>query len=593
MKRSKNMFLIIFSLIFCLLPIMSAISASPNQGKPVTLNAIDNDLRNILTGLAKANDVNLIMSNSVQGRISINLADVPFLDAIKLIAKSAGFTAEKYDNTVVVARPDEVKNFLPKITKTIKLQYISASSVKELVGGISLENLEILADQRTNVIIATGMETSLQKLEDLIKLLDVPVSGGEQTDLSTKVFTLNYAKASEIQTIVSSLASSSAKIIVDDRTNTLIINDKVPNLKQMEEIIAQLDIQTEKEKQEALSAQKTEPAPIPLLTQVFNLNHIEASALLPVIESLLSTNGKAQVFMKRKDIVVVEAVQSGSSGGGGSSSDSSGMKNFYKEKWSDALIVTDTPDIMEKVASIIEELDVKSLLIRIEAKIVEVDSDIGNDMGISWGATHSPSDSTIDSLFPAFIGRGIDVNVGTLSTDYFHDILVRLQAMENNGQAKLVSSPSVISLDNELAQMIVADRIPIMKTYETQFSSTTGFEFINIGVMLNVIPHITEDGYILMDTMPIVDSIKQWIGIDNSQPVVSSRVAHCRVRVKDGETIAIGGLMRDESYKSSEHIPWLGRLPLVGRLFGYTSTTDTKTDLMVFITPKIIKEDAQ
>jgi len=165
--------------------------------------------------------------------------------------------------------------------------------------------------------------------------------------------------------------------------------------------------------------------------------------------------------------------------------------------------------------------------------------------------------------------------------------------MENNGQAKLVSSPSVISLDNELAQMIVADRIPIMKTYETQFSSTTGFEFINIGVMLNVIPHITEDGYILMDTMPIVDSIKQWIGIDNSQPVVSSRVAHCRVRVKDGETIAIGGLMRDESYKSSEHIPWLGRLPLVGRLFGYTSTTDTKTDLMVFITPKIIKEDAQ
>ena len=592
--KIRNIFLIVLSLIFCLLPIMSAISASPNQGKPVTLNASDNDLRNILTGLAKANDVNLIMSNSVQGRISINLTDVPFLDAIKLITKSAGFTAEKYDNTVVVARPDEVKNFLPKITKTIKLQYISASSVKELVGGISLENLEILADQRTNVIIATGMETSLQKLEDLIKLLDVPVSGGEQTDLSTKVFTLNYAKASEIQTIVSSLASSSAKIIVDDRTNTLIINDKVPNLKQMEKIIAQLDIQTEKEKQEALSAQKTEPAPIPLLTQVFNLNHIEASALLPVIESLLSTNGKAQVFMKRKDIVVVEAVQSGSSGGGGgSSSDSSGMKNFYKEKWSDALIVTDTPDIMEKVASIIEELDVKSLLIRIEAKIVEVDSDIGNDMGISWGATHSPSDSTIDSLFPAFIGRGIDVNVGTLSTDYFHDILVRLQAMENNGQAKLVSSPSVISLDNELAQMIVADRIPIMKTYETQFSSTTGFEFINIGVMLNVIPHITEDGYILMDTMPIVDSIKQWIGIDNSQPVVSSRVAHCRVRVKDGETIAIGGLMRDESYKSSEHIPWLGRLPLVGRLFGYTSTTDTKTDLMVFITPKIIKEDAQ
>ena len=121
MKLRKIVFLIVFSLVTCLLTTMHAISADILLGRPVTLNATDNDLRNVLTGLAKANDVNLVMSNSVQGRASINLTNVPFFDAMLLIAKSSGFTVEKYDKTIVVARPDELKNFLPKITKTIKL----------------------------------------------------------------------------------------------------------------------------------------------------------------------------------------------------------------------------------------------------------------------------------------------------------------------------------------------------------------------------------------------------------------------------------------------------------------------------------------
>ncbi|HGJ63950.1 TPA: hypothetical protein ENS27_01015 [bacterium] len=571
---------------------MQAISAEISIGRPVTLNATDSDLRNVLAGLAKANDVNLVMSNSVVGRISINLANVPFLEAMQLIAKSGGFTAESYDKTVVIARPDELKNFLPKITKTIKLQYVSPVSIKEMVGGIYPE-IQLVADQRTNLIIASGEGKSLQKLDELIKILDVPISvSTEQINLATKTFALKYAKASSIQNIIAGFMSPAGKIMIDDRTGTLIVTDLDTNITKIEELITQLDIQTEAEKQKAIEEEQKALVPS-LLTQVFTLNHIEASTLEPVIKDLLSQNGKVQTFLRRKDIVVVETMQSGSAGSQGGGQSAGGMANFYKDKWSDTLIVTDTPDIVEKVASVISELDVKSILIRIEAKIVEVNVDKGSDLGISWTATHSPSGSTVDSVFPIPLSaRSVDVNFSTLSTEYFENILLRLQALQSSGQAKLLSNPSIVSMDNELAQMLVADKIPILKTYESQFSSTTGFEFINIGVMLNVVPHITEDGSIIMDAMPIVDSIKQWTGVDNSQPVISSRVAHCRTRLKDGETVAIGGLMKEQEYNNSEHVPWLGRLPIVGKLFGYSSKSKAKTDLVIFITPKIIKEDS-
>jgi general secretion pathway protein D len=233
--------------------------------------------------------------------------------------------------------------------------------------------------------------------------------------------------------------------------------------------------------------------------------------------------------------------------------------------------------------------------LRIEAKMVEVNLSNGVDLGISWGANHKPSGSSVsEGSFPLGANNTageIGIKIGTLSTDYFDNIKINLNALETNGKVKLLSNPSVIAMDNELAQMIVADKIPIITTYESQFSSTTQVEFINIGVMLNVVAHVTEEGDIIMDAMPVVDSIKEWTGGDNPQPIISSRVANCRARIKDGETLAIGGLVKDEQFNNTERVPILGRLPLIGKLFGSTNNQKNKTDLVIFITPKIVKED--
>jgi len=572
--------------------VMPAMCFDPN--KPITLDAKDNDIRDILTGLARANTANLVMGTSVTGKITISLSNVPFMKALELITKSSGYVIEIINDTIVVAKPEEINALIPKSSKSIILKYASANDVKQALAWISTkEGIEIIADQRTNSIFITGPERSFQKVDEIVKLLDIPVSEKQQITPTyiTRIFTLKYGSAVSLQKVITDLCSPSGKVAIDERTNSLIVTEQSSVLDKIAEIITQLDFQTEKEKQ-ALSQQ---PPPVVLLTQVFKLNYIEAEAAKEAVQAVLSSSGKVQTFVRRKDIVVVEARESSSGRGGGgqgqSGGDSGSLKNFYKEKWSDTLIVTDTAEVMERVSAIIAELDKKPVQLRIEAKIVEVNLDNKSDLGISWGATHKPSGSTAEGYFPADIAdKSLDIKIGTLSTEFFENIKINLNALESTGKAKLLSNPSVIAIDNELAQMIVADKIPIITTYESQFSATTQVEFINIGVMLNVVPHVTEEGDIIMDAMPVVDSIKQWTGGDNSQPIISSRVANCRVKIKDGETLALGGLIKDEQYKNSDRIPILGRLPLIGRLFGSTQDSKFKTDLVIFITPKIIKD---
>ncbi len=248
-------------------------------------------------------------------------------------------------------------------------------------------------------------------------------------------------------------------------------------------------------------------------------------------------------------------------------------------------------EVLEDVGKLIAELDKAASQVRIEAKIVEINLSSGVDLGINWSATHSPSKSTIDADFPAGILDSLTIDLGTFTKGSFEDITGRIRALETLGKANIMFNPSVITLDNEMAQMLVADRIPITRTFETEFRATTGFEYINVGISLTVIPHITDDGYIIMDAMPQVDSVKGWTGGEDSQPIISSRIAHTRVRVKDGETFAIGGLIREEETETRSGIPVLSRIPLLGRLFSSTSTDITKTDLIVFITPTIYKEN--
>lgn len=553
----------------------------------VSFDTKDADIRDILSKLARDNGINLIMDDSIQGRLTISLSNLPPLDAIGLILHTNGFTVEVVGDSVVAATPEELRNILPPVSKIIPLQYALAAELKESLSGMVNGQVSIQTDSRTNFLILTGTTSGINAMERAIELLDVEVSSEPPAITSIKVFPLKHVQASVVQTLVSELCSPVGKIQVDEGSNSLIISDKIDTIEQLADVIKQLDIPSVADDIE--NEIKSE-----LYTRIFRLNYIDANALKEAIQDMLTPEGHIQAIVRqKKSIVPAKAVSMGITTGDQSATalrqDPSRLS--VGEKWSDILIITDTADVIESMGNLIGELDTKAPQVMIEAKMVEINLDEVSDIGIDWQIKHAPSKTTPRVNIPTDKTTGLNLQIGTLSTQHFEDILVKIQALETDGHAKLVSNPSIISLDNELAQIIVADRIPIPTTYETDFSATTSYEFINVGIILTVIPHITDDGYILMDAMPEVNSIKEWTTGDNPQPIISSRMAHARVRVKDGQTFVIGGMIRDQQHEKETRVPVLSSIPFLGRLFRSKGVDNSKTDLMVFITPRVCNDD--
>jgi general secretion pathway protein D len=578
---------------------MTATGVTAQQERTITLDTQDADIRSILTSLAKAHGINMILGDSVKGTVSISLKDVPPMEAIELILTANGFVMDKVVDVVIAGKEEEVRKFLPKTLKIVPLQHISAAEIAQTLTSIAAGQAQVLPIARINSILITGSESIVQQMEQVTKLLDVEIPAEPEVPMTTKIFPLKYAQASSLQQIISDLSSPEGKVNVDSTGNSIVVTDIPSALDRMEEVISQLDTETpymleKKAREEEEAKRKAEAAILPALrTRMFNLNHVEASVMMSVIEPMLSSRGRIQTFIRQEGMIT--PIRTVSVGGftGQVASASGGGRATEGVKWSDLLIVTDEESILADMEDIIKKLDTKPPQVKIQARVVEISSNDAAELGIDWQAVHSPSGSSVESIYPIENRvHGVDFNLGTFSAEAFEDILVRIHALETRGKADIMFEPSVMTLDNEMAQMVVAEKLPILRTFETEFRATTGVEFINVGISLSVVPHITEDGYVIMDAMPQVDSVKGYTAGDSPQPIISSRVAHTRVRIKDGETFAISGLLKDEKTDTRSAIPILGRIPLLGRLFGSTNTNRAKTDLMIFITPIIFRDNS-
>ncbi len=579
--------------------LMTATGVTAQQGGTISIDTQDTDIRSLLTSLAKAHGINLILGDSVKGTVSISLKDVPPMKAMELILTANGYVMDEVVDVIIAGKPEEVREFLPKTLKIVPLQHVSAAEIAQTLTGVAGDQAQIFPITRVNSIIITGPESIIQQLEQLTSLLDVEIPTEPEVPMVTKIFPLKYTEAASLQKITSDLVSPEGKVNVDSTGNSIVVTDIPSVLDRIEEVISQLDTETpymlaEKAREEEEAKRKAEAAILPgLRTRMFNLNHVEASVMMGVLEPILSSRGRIQTFVRQEGMITpLQASSIGGTTGQGAGTGSRG-RIAEEEKWSDLLIITDEESVLTDMEDLIKKLDTKPPQVKIQARVVEISSNDAEELGIDWQGVHSPSGSTVESIYPIENRvHGIDFNLGTFSAEAFEDILIRIHALETRGKADIMFEPSVMTLDNEMAQMIVAEKLPILRTFETEFRATTGVEFINVGISLSVIPHITEDGYVIMDAMPQVDSVKGWTAGDQPQPIISSRVAHTRVRVKDGETFAISGLMKDEKTDTRSAIPILGRIPLLGRLFGSSNIDNAKTDLMIFITPTIFRDES-
>lgn len=296
-----------------------------------------------------------------------------------------------------------------------------------------------------------------------------------------------------------------------------------------------------------------------LITQSFSLNFAKAETIQVPLKAVLSKNGSIQIDAR-----------------------------------TNTLIVTDTMPKLRQAAAMIERLDTSIKQVMIEAKLIEVSTTKENELGIKWLATKGDVGATFPTSKYPEIDAGAQSNSPAVSAGFAgilqigtiagsHKIGLILNALATSTDANILANPRVTTLDNKTARINITTEFP----YLSSFSKETGiasYSSVSTGITLEVTPQVNPSGFITMKVKPTVSSVVS----PGPPPVVDRRETETEVLVKDGDTLVIGGLLKEDEITKISKVPFLGDIPLIGFLFKDKYTQKTKKDLIIFITPHIL-----
>ncbi len=446
------------------------------------------------------------------------------------IAEALKFLALKGNLNMVIGK---------NVTGRISL-YLTDVSVADILEIMLLSNN--LAIARQGEIYSVMTETEYQALYGR-KYADVRMA---------RIIKLRYAVPSQVFTVLSASKSDIGKVIIDEDSATLILLDTEDKIQEMEKIV------NEMEKGQNL--------------RIFNLRFAQAS--------------EVEVQLRER----LDALKLGT---------------VRADARSNTLIVSALSKRMDEIERIVQALDEKTREVLIEAKIVQVTLNDNFDAGINWQEVlrDAGNEIGIEKFRPTFSGtfpvrstvtQFGQLTIGNTATDSFSATLQYLQTV---GQTKILSSPRITAINKEAARILVGTREAFVTTTTTtgQTTSTTAenVTFVDVGISLEVTPVINDDGYVTMKIKPEVSSVGRTLitPTSNQIPIIDTTLAETSVMVKDGTTIVIGGLRKDQKAKTVRKIPVLGSIPVLGAFFRGTQEDVTKVELVVFLTPYVINGD--
>ncbi len=258
-----------------------------------------------------------------------------------------------------------------------------------------------------------------------------------------------------------------------------------------------------------------------------------------------------------------------------------------------SLIITDTPDLISKAKEIVYQLDIKTPQVLIDVLMVDKKIEDDFNLGIEW----TLSDTNVN-VPTRSIEQSLLTSDATITLEYGKTILnstllaSTLKAWKEDSKVDIIANPKIITIDNKTAEINISEQVPYTsKSESTDGGSTSSTQFKDIGVILKVKPHITSDEHIIMDIETEQSFLVKFVGTsDDLQPQIDSRKSNTTMMVKDHETVVIGGLKKKDTTHTINKIPILGDIPFIGRLFRKLSIDDTAKELLLFVTPMILKD---
>ena len=627
-----------------------AVVLSPAAGAAedtVTLNFVNADIDAVVKAVAEITGRNFVIDPKVKGTVNIisarpvpkSLVYPTLLSALRL----QGFAAVEGDGVVKIVLEADAKQQGGAVsvgpvgaggdrlvTEVIALRYESALQLVNVLRPLITPNNAIAAYPGSNALVITDYADNLRRIERIIASLDQP-PGGEPV-----VVPVRYASALDIVTLLNRMladapagaagvpADAQQRVIVmaDPRSNSVLIRaDNPGRLTRVRQLIEQLD---------------TPGRPGGNMFIVY-LKNAEAARVAQTLRAML-TGGDGGGGIAQP-AALAQAPQAATMAGttvttatpaaatsplavGGAASGALSFSamgaTITADVASNALVIMAPEPVYNNLRAIIEKLDIRRAQVFVEALIVEVSADKAAEFGIQWqalsgynttqtrvigGTNFTPRGSgnnIIDvAVNPGSVGQGLALGVmkGTVTIPglgTITNLAFLARALETQVGANILSTPTLLTLDNEEARIIVGQNIPLVTgSYATTGNTTTvtpfqTFERKDVGIMLRVKPQITEGGTIRLTLYQEVSRIDAILSTSTST-VLSKRALESTVIVDDTQLVVLGGLIQDQLDDGSDKVPLLGDIPIAGALFRYDARRRQKTNLMIFIKPTVLR----
>jgi general secretion pathway protein D len=437
----------------------------------------------------------------------------------------------------------EDKNKLKE--KVFKINYVKLSEMVKFLNKLKSPQGKIIANNINNSIIVYDTVGNLIKIENMIKSVDVPDA---RNNVETRVFTLKYAQAQELLNILNNVKSPNGKLSANSSANIIVAIDTRKSIEKMSELIQKLDIPSFESRQH---------------TFIYNVKYGEASDILNILQSDAFAGSVA------KDLKITSDARTNS------------------------LILTGSKESINKTLHYIEQLDVRTKQVTIVAKIIEVtlDNDHAKGVNLNMLLPYGTKEKTVAEEnrigFNTFDSLGdytSSIKFGTLEKE---QVEAFYQSLATSSDAKVISNPTITTLDNQEAKILIGEKIPYEETTTSDGNTSSTINFKDVGITLTVKPKISPDRYI---TLKIHPEISQQNGTTTKgEPIIGTTEADTNVIIKDGETLVIGGLIKNNRVKTVVRMPLLSKIPLLGRAFRSVRYTLKRIETIVLITPHIIE----
>ncbi len=611
--------------------------------EPVTLNFVNAEIEAVARTMATLTGRNVVVDPRVKGTMSLSsTAPVSPAQALRLFAtqlRTHGFAlvesgelytvvpeaeAKLQSGTVNAGSPPAASGQI--ITQIFRLNHENANNLVPILRPLISPNNTINVNPGTNALVITDYADNLQRLGRIVAALDVANATG------VEVIRLRHGIAADMATMVQRLVDSGAAapaaapaagqagdggfrttVLPDGRANALIVRAANPaKLALVRSLIEQLD-------QPAASG----PAAASGNIHVVYLRNADATRLATTLRAALAAEGRGTGTASAASSPATVSPASAMPGGAGSASTASAQPStggqIQADPATNALIITAPEPQYRQLRAVIDQLDTRRAQVFVESLIAEVSADKAAEFGVQWqGPIGNKGDANIGLLGTNFrIGGANIISLATQAasgavapsaglnfgiahqTNGVYVLSALARFLQSSGDANVLSTPNLLTLDNEEAKIVIGQNVPFVTGQYTNNNTTNGavnpFQTIerkDVGLTLRVRPQISENGTVKMQIYQEVSRLDPASIGSATGLITNKRSIESSVLVEDGSIVVLGGLLQDDTGNSQEKVPGLGDVPLLGHLFRSETRSRKKTNLMVFLRPVVVRDAA-